>query len=290
MLEKVAIVTVIYSDPIDQFRDFINSLKKIKKPDFELILVNNDSRIDWLESETKSFPSVKIIESGKNLGFCAGSNLGVRLALKNGANRIILLNGDTSVLPNILQSLLKYQSENPKAGVITPIIISADKDHQIYYAGGIINKILGFTRNRYFGRKFNGQKIKSGKTDSASGCCMLVTKEVFEKIGLLDENYFMYFDDPDFSLRAQKLGFEVHLLALPLVCHLKSSNKLSTSAAYYYGRNPFIMIWKNFRWYFKPTAYIGQFIIRLPRNVFRLKDFSAFGYYLAGVYDGVRGK
>jgi GT2 family glycosyltransferase len=99
----------------------------------------------------------------------------------------------------------------------------------------------------------------------------------------------MYFDDPDFSLRAQKAGFEVHLLAQPLVYHLNFSNKLNSNAAYYYGRNPFIMIRSNFPWYYKPTAFFGQFFIRLPRNIFRCKNFSACESYFQGFFDGLVG-
>lgn len=290
MLEKVAIVTVIYNDPRDQFRNFINSLKQVKTVDFKLILVNNNQKIDWLKSETKGLQSSAVIGSEENLGFCAGSNLGIKKALSEDTGYVLLLNGDTTVSPDILRELLKYQKNNPKVGLLSPIITDSDNEKIVFYGGGIINRFFGYVRHQHMGEEYKKGYIKSGTTDFASGCCMLVKKEVFKKIGFLNEDYFIYFDDPDFSLRAQKAGFKVHILGLPLVSHINSSNKLNAKAAYYFGRNPFILIRNNFSWYLKPSAYLGQFLIRLPRNIFRLKNLDSFKNYFIGIFDGIIGR
>ncbi|MCX6812520.1 MAG: glycosyltransferase family 2 protein [Candidatus Berkelbacteria bacterium] len=289
MLEKITIVTVILTDPISQFRDFLDSLRKIEKYDFDLILVNNSRKIGWLKSETRDFPRVTIINIGRNIGFCAGSNLGIRKALENGSSHVMLLNGDTTVSPNVLADLLKYQ-KNTSAKITSPIILSAKNKKIVFYAGGIINRFWGYVRNRNFGKKYLPKKFKSGKVDFANGCCMLIRREVFEKIGFLDEDLFIYFDDPDFSLRAQHAGFETHILAEPLISHIKTSNSLNAFSAYLYARNPFILIRKNFPWYFRPSAYLGQFLIRLPRNLFRCQNLSAVKSYFLGLWHGIISK
>jgi hypothetical protein len=286
MLKKVVIVSLVYKEPKKVIDDFLKSICNINYQNYQLILINN--------GDGKNIPAIKnknieIINPGKNLGFCKGSNLGVKKALKDGADYIMLLNSDTTFSTNILAHLASYLDKNSKVGVVAPIILASEKNKEIFYAGGIINQFFGFTRHKYMNQKHQKNLIKSGETDFACGCCAIIRREVFEKIGLLNEKYFIYFDDPDFSMRAKKAGFGVHLLAEPLVFHLNSTNKLNKNAAYLYGRNPFILIRENFPWQYKPTAYLGQFLIRLPRNIFRLNSFDSFVQYLRGLIDGIRG-
>jgi len=286
MLKKVVIVSLVYKESNEVIADFLKSIENINYQNFQLILINNG---DGKNIPTIKNKNIKIIDSGKNLGFCKGSNLGIKKALKNDADYILLLNSDTTFSANILARLASYLDKNSNVGAVAPIILASKKNKEIFYAGGIINKFFGFTRHKYMNQKYQKNLIKSGKTDFACGCCVLIRREVFKKIGLLNEKYFIYFDDPDFSMRAKKAGFEVHLLTEPLVFHLNSTNKLNKNAAYLYGRNPFIFIKNNFPWYFKPSAYLGQFLIRLPRNIFRLNSFDSFIQYLRGMIDGIRG-
>jgi len=288
MLKKVYIVTVVYSDPKDQFRSFIKSLKKIRDINFSVIIINNNAKTTWLSEICEKYSNILVVESKINIGFCAGSNLGIKKALSMGAEYILLLNGDTEVYSNVLSEMIEYSTKY-EIGILSPIILSADRK-SIFYAGGVISKLFGYTRQPAIGKEYSNFIYQSGPTGYAIGCCMLIQANVFEKIGFLDKDYFMYFDDPDFSLRAKKANFKVHLLAKPLVYHINSSNKLGENAAYYYGRNPFLLIRKFFPWYFWPTAFFGQFLIRLPRNIFRLKNKDAFKNYLLGIYHGLIGK
>lgn len=287
MREKIYIVTVIYKDSKKQFTNFVRSLANLENCNFHLILVNNDPDISRLNEITEQYSWISIIGQGKNVGFCVGSNLGIRQALSCGATHIMLLNGDTQVDPRLLSVLKNYQNKCPKIGIVSPIIMSMQQPDVVFYGGGIINLWLGYTRHKFMGKKLQDLTIPSGPTGYASGCCMLVRREIFEKIGFLDEDYFMYFDDPDFSLRAQKNGYETHVLAEPLVYHVNSSNKLGYSSGYFFARNPFILIRKNFPAKNKIVAYLSQFVIRLPRNIFRLDDSKALTGYLKGIRDGL---
>lgn len=268
-------------------RGYLESILNQNYKNFKVVLIYNNNDFAYfqkLKKIAKKYSKVILINNNKNLGFAAASNIGIKYALKKGAKYSLLLNDDVQVNKNLIKKLLK-PFKKPKMGMVSPIILQASK--RIWYAGGMISRFFAFTRNFYIGKKYNS-KIKSGPTNVISGCCVLARNIVWQKIGYLDEDLFMYFDDPDISLRAQKNGFICYLVAEPLVVHLKTSTRLNSAEAYYYARNPFILINKHYKGINKITAYLGQFTIRFPRNLIRLQNKKSLSSYLRGIGDGIR--
>jgi|SRR3989344_3488697 len=160
---------------------------------------------------------LEIIRSKVNLGFSGGNNLGIKRAINNGAEYVMLLNNDTRVDKNLLRFLLKEAQDEV---VITTPKIYFEKGFEyhktrykkdelgrvIWYAGGVMDWKNMIGSHRGVDEVDKGQYDEKKTTDFATGCCMLIKSSIFKKIGMLDELYFLYYEDSDFCMRARKIG------------------------------------------------------------------------------------
>jgi len=164
----------------------------------------------------------KFIQSGANLGFAGGNNVGIKDAVKRGFDYIILMNNDLILPKDIVTKLVDYMEENPDVGASSPKMYFAkgyeflkDKYKEselgkvIWYAGGKIDRKNAYSSHRGVDEVDHGQFDKVTDTDFANGATVIVRKEVFEKIGYLDASFFLYWEDADFSERARKSGYKV---------------------------------------------------------------------------------
>ncbi|MCH7951997.1 glycosyltransferase family 2 protein [Patescibacteria group bacterium] len=219
---KVTIVILNYNGKQDTLK-CLESIRKLvqDKVQVETFVVDNGSSDDSVKSVKKQFPQVKVIENRKNLGFCEGNNVGVKAAFKEGADYVLILNNDTLVDPLLVEELVKT-AKREHADVASPKIYFApgyefhkDRYNQeergkvIWYAGGLIDWKNVLPSHRGVDEVDQGQFDQSGETKFVTGCATLVSKEVFEDIGLYDPVYMFYFEDADFSIRARKRGYKV---------------------------------------------------------------------------------
>jgi hypothetical protein len=229
-MEKVFVVILNWNRTEDTLQ-CLKSVKSLKKGDYiaKVAVIDNGSD-PKLFSELKrnvtklNFPPniLRLIRNEKNLGFAAGNNVGIEYSLKNEADYILILNNDTVVDTNLINSFLEAGLRYPDGGIFSPKIYFAPgfEFHKnayhpsaigkvIWSAGGEIDWKNVYGKNRGVDEVDRGQYDSGREIDYATGACMFVRSEVFEKIGLFDEKYFMYKEDEDFSLRAKKAGFKV---------------------------------------------------------------------------------
>lgn len=165
---------------------------------------------------------IKILRNHQNLGFAEGNNVGIKEALENGADYVMLLNNDTLVGENLMEELLKVAESDPQIGMVSPKIYFApgfefhkdryqenERGKVLWYAGGMIDWNNVYGSHRGVDEVDKGQYEKTEETDFATGCCLLVKREVFEKIGFLDGRYFFYLEDLDFCQRAKRAGYKI---------------------------------------------------------------------------------
>ncbi|MEK7536326.1 MAG: glycosyltransferase family 2 protein [Patescibacteria group bacterium] len=193
--------------------------------DCECMIVDNGSP-DGTEEALKDYklPNMKykFIQSGANLGFAGGNNVGIKDALKRKIDYIILMNNDLILQKDIVLKLVSFIDKNPKVGVASPKMYFAkgyefhtdkyktsEKGNVLWYAGGIIDKENVYTTHRGVDEVDHGQYNKIEETDVANGACVIIRREVFEKIGMLDASFFLYWEDADFSARAERAGYKV---------------------------------------------------------------------------------
>jgi hypothetical protein len=220
-MKKVALIVLHYRRK-DLTEVCLQSLSKLEKKDFsiQIIVVDNLSP-EPLGDLKKKYPQVFYLTNNRNLGFAAGNNVGLKFALKQKADFFMLLNNDTQIAGDSLAFLIKAVRDQTGGGIFAPKIYFApgyeyhqnryspsERGRVFWYAGGLIDWDNILTSHRGVDEVDRGQYDKLQETDFASGCAFLVKKEVFEKIGLLDERYFLYLEDVEFCQRAARAGFK----------------------------------------------------------------------------------
>lgn len=202
--------------------DCLESIEKaeIKNLSLSIVIVDNStSERLVLDKKYKNF-DYKILRSQKNLGFSGGQNLGIKFALENNAEYVLVLNNDTFISEGLIGELLNSFDKN--VGIVSPKIYF-EKGHEfhkgrykeselgniIWFAGGKMDWKNLIASHRGVDEVDQGQYDNLQETDFATGCCMMIDRKVFEKVGFFDEKYFLYFEDNDFSQRARKMGFKI---------------------------------------------------------------------------------
>ncbi len=260
----------------------LKSLYSLKYPHFEVVLVDNNSSDGSLEIALSHFPKITFLKNNHNLGFSAGNNVGIKYALERGAQYILLLNNDTQVESDFLSSLVDVMEKDKQIGIGSPIIFK-NKTSEIWFSGGKID----WLRMKTIHKKEKWQKDYY-HSDFISGCAMLIKTEVFKKIGLLDEDYFLYWEDADFSVRAKKAGYKLVVSPKSKIYHFEKSNNNLDNKIYWLVISGLIFFKKNTPFWLKPwiAVYVlarrikNRLDIKKPKNKIALivrKAYYDFG-------------
>jgi len=193
--------------------------------DMEIVIVDNasgDGTKELLEQVKLKNIKIKVITNSKNEGFAIGNNQGLLYSMYRKPDYMLLLNDDMVFESNFLVDLVKFANKNTSFGIISPKIYFAkghefhkdrytekDKGNVIWYAGGSIDWDNIYTSHIGVDEVDRGQRDKTKVVDVASGAAVLIRKEVIDKIGLLDENLFLYWEDAEYSVRAKQNGIKV---------------------------------------------------------------------------------
>jgi GT2 family glycosyltransferase len=293
MEHRVAIVILTYnSEPV--IEACLESVLQIDYPHYEVFVVDNNSGDRTKEVVRKFGEQVRLLENKENLGFSGGNNVGIRIALEGGFNYVLLLNPDTEVTPEFLGFLLEVSEKDDAVGMVTPKTLYPDGEKRILYAGGVIDWSMARNYHRGQGDIDEGQYDEVEETNFASGASLLVKKEVVAKIGLLDEKYFLYYEDADWCLRAKAAGYKITYQPRAVIYHQESTatRKGSPNYYYYFTRNRLYFVKKFFsrraagRIYFLEALRFVKNFLKLFRKGEREQSLAI----LAGIYDFVRGR
>jgi len=266
MIPKVFIIIVNWNNWTDTL-ECLESLKNNDYLNYKVVIIDNGSKEKFQISDSK----VKVIYNKENLGFSGGNNVGIKYALENKADYILLLNNDTIVSNNFLSKMVEIAEKDNKIGIVGPKIYFPDSK-KIWFAGGKINWLYNKGIMKGFNEIDNGQynKPEAQKTDYITGCCALIKKEVLKKIGLMPEEYFLYYEDTDWSLKAQKQGYKCIFVPSAIIWHKgsKSSVAESSSYIYYHIRNGLILAKKYAPWHIKFFVHLDV-IWRIKKQIFK---------------------
>ena len=238
-MDKVAIILVNYNGYKDSF-DCIESINKINYKDYEIIIVDNGSTDDSLK-KLKEIENDKLvlINAQRNLGFAGANNLGIKYALENGSEFVLLLNNDTLVNFDFLSNLVNCYKNSEKNTVVTPKIMYADKKNVIWFGGGTFSKLSGRTTHTGINEIDKAQCDIEKNITFMSGCCMLISKDTIIDVGLMDSDYFLYCEDLDYCCRLRKGGYYLKYCPSSIIFHKvnASTNKVTGIKTYYSVRN-----------------------------------------------------
>jgi GT2 family glycosyltransferase len=222
--EKVPLVYVIIVNfnGLEYTRRCLESLKRVKYPNFKTVVIDNGS--ERLESEIlkELFPDlIGTIRLKNNIGFAGGNNVGISYAFKEGADYFFLLNNDTVVSPDVLKELIVFANKDPKIGIVGPkvfVLLNGKRTNLVQSFGAKVNLYLGETP-LIGGQVDQGQFEEPLSVDYVSGCAMLVKRDVIGDLGFLDPRYFMYVEEVDYCLRAKRRGFQTWTVPKARIWH-----------------------------------------------------------------------
>ncbi|MBZ0288362.1 MAG: glycosyltransferase family 2 protein [Anaerolineae bacterium] len=228
--------------------DCLQSLTHVTYPNIEPIVVDNGSKPESVEKLKAAFPRTILIENGKNLGFTGGNNVGVKYALEHGGDYIMLLNNDTIVAPDMFDILVEVMENDKTIGVTGPMIYFYDAPDMIWSVGGRINWKNGQTQMLGLYEEDKGQfGLVPKQTDFVTGCALMVRRDVWEKAGLLDDNFFIYYEETEWCVRASRTGCKIMYVPSAMMWHKIPLEARANSIGYYYymTRNRLLFLHKS---------------------------------------------
>jgi GT2 family glycosyltransferase len=237
----------------------LSSVTAIKYPNFRIIVVDNGSSDGSVQAIRAGFPGLWVIETGENLGYAGGNNVGIRHALEHGANYVFLLNNDTRVAPDILERLLEAAYAIPDAGVLGAKIYYLSRPDAIWYVGAEWQH----EQSKFAHRRSDNPALETVKdTDYVCGCAFFVPAPVFEKVGLLDETFFLTYEETDWCYRARQAGFRILVATRAEVWHAVSASfggETSPLASYFMYRNRLLWAHRHLAWRQVIRAHLNTF-------------------------------
>lgn len=289
MSKRIALVTVLYKSA-EVLEKFIQSLKEQTCQDWLLYVVdNNEDDVDFQYFHTLikkyNLTNFEYIQNKKNLGISVGNNQGIKESLKNGFNYTLLLNNDIYFDENTLKDTIDF-TFSKKIDVLVPKIYYAGSN-RIWMAGGKISKLKGTTIHKGELQEDKGQFDVIEVVEYAPTCFMLINNKVFLDIGLIDERYFVYYDDTDFVFRMNKQGYKIIYYPNVQVHHrvsFSTGGSESNFSIYQGNKNRILFLRKNYSFFYKNVALIFFYLTRILKYI--KYNSSQRGVLLKALKDG----
>lgn len=230
-MSTLAVVVLNWNGLADT-RALLPTLERCRVPEgwrMRVLVVDNGSRDGSAAAIAGEFPAVEVVALGENRRFAGGCNAGLERALEQGADAVMLLNNDTEAEPGLVEHLLLALEQDPAAGAAAPLICLRRPLDVIWYAGGRCVPALGLAAHRGLRRRDEGQYRAVEPTGYLTGCCLLATRAAWERVGPLDEGYFIYAEDADWSLRARAAGLRLLFVPTARLWHKVSASSGAAS-------------------------------------------------------------
>lgn len=246
MEEKISVILVNYNGKAYNDKCIRSILQSTVKDKLQIVVVDNDSTDDSLNDLKTTWEKnqqIHIIKLDQNYGFSKANNEGIKWSIANGIYRFLLLNNDTEIEPDTIEKMLEIQQST--GGIVVPKVLYADRPDIIWCAGGEFSAIIRKPKQRGLNQTDVGQFDENCQCEFANGCCLLLSKEVVDKIGLLEEGFFLYYEDTEYSLRAGRKAVSITYCAAAKVYHKvngSTEGNEKPANAYYITRN---WLWCN---------------------------------------------
>lgn len=254
MKKNVYIIILNYNGYQDTI-ECLESLRNLTYSNYTVVVCDNDSSdgsekeiLEWASQNRKIF-RFKFLQTGHNLGFAGGNNVGIRYALANGADYIWLLNNDTTVESSALTFMVRYMEDNKNIGVCGSRLLSYYDHDQIAGLGGWYNPVFGTSGHILY-------KNDLTKLAYIIGASMLFRRDLFENIGLLQDDYFLYYEELDIAERIRG-KYEMGVSLNSIVYHKEGASikNESSFSAFYLLKNNLKFTWRFYKKFF-PLVFI----------------------------------
>ena len=263
---RLSIITINYNGLKDT-SELIESIPFSNN--LEVIVVDNASKQDEASIIAERYPYVKIIRNSKNLGFAGGNNLGIKEAK---GKYILLINNDTYFKEFKIDTLIEQLESSDKIGIVCPKLRFAWGNNPIQFAGytylspiTVRNQAIGF------GEEDHGQYDTAHRIPYAHGAAMLIKREAIDKVGLMPECFFLYYEELDWSMMFTRAGYDIWYDPACTVYHKESqtTGQNSPLRTYYITRNRLLLVKRNYKGINKYLSYIYLIGIVAPRDIIK---------------------
>ena len=276
------VILVNYNGAEDTI-ECIRSLQATKMDNMRILIVDNASKEqDKEQLQTVLDDKVECLFLPENLGFGVANNKGVAYAISKDAEYLLLLNNDTIVSQDLFCVFYEHAD---KDRVLVPAMYYYDCPSEVWYAGGEISRWKGTSVHRT-------KASQEGKVGFATGCCIFLHRSIVERYGLFDENYFMYYEDTDFSIKMQQCGVMIYYVPAAKIWHKvgRSSKKITGFQEYYLQRNRLYLIYKYRKHFLFPVCMMYFIITRGVMLFLRAIQGTTLKYVVKGILDFKRKK
>jgi GT2 family glycosyltransferase len=272
----VSIITINYNQAAVTL-EFLESMRHCTYPNYEIWVVDNASPTENPDVIKEKFPDIHFVKTEKNLGFAGGNNVAVRKAK---GDYLLFINNDTEVEPGFLEPMVELLEKNPEIGMVSPRIQYFHSKNILQFAGFTpLNAIT--TRNFAigFGEEDKGQYNMTCETGSIFGAAMLVPRVVAEKVGLMTEVFFLYYEEHDWASHIKHAGYKIYYQGKSLVFHKESISTVKNSPfqIYYMTRGRVLYARRNSAGFVKILSLLYIYLITVPK--------ITLGYLLKGRLD-----
>lgn len=278
----VSIITINYNQSALTCK-LLESLREISYPNIEVFVIDNASPNDTPAIIKESYPEITFIQSVKNSGFAGGNNACVRRA---SGKYLLFINNDTEVTPGFLEPLVLKCESNPKIGAVSPKIKFFFHPDTIQFAGQApINPYTIRSYGYAHGAADNGQFDQDALTNFVHGAAMLVPRTVIEKVGLMPECYFLYYEELDWCSAMTRAGYQLWYVHNSTIYHKESMSigKLTPFKTYYMNRSRLLYMRRNVSGLRYAVAILFQLFAAIPKNLLVLLMTGKFGHFRAYV-------
>ena len=288
---KVSIIVLNWNGLKDT-TECLESVRNLDYKNFNVIIVDNTSTDDSADRLKGDFPEITLLKNDKNLGFAGGNNVGIRYALEQGAQYVWLLNNDAVTEEDTLSKLIDTANITPKIGLLSPLVCHYGQPAKIQFCGSFID-----WNNYTFPQEgdFKHNDREPAANMSLWGTALLIKRALIEDIGYLNERFFAYWEDHDYSMRSAKAGYENKVEPSARVFHKNcfvyngNNGERRESYFYYMARNEYLFFTQNTS-AMRKISFIRKYLLRHLQNLVVYKKYShdeAINGTLDGLYSAI---
>jgi len=262
--DPLVVALVLNWNNLPDTLECVRSVRTSDYPNLALWVVDNDSIEDPTPVLQKECPEIRVLRNSRNLGYGGGNNSGLRMAMAQDATYVLLLNNDVVVAPGMVRRLVMAAESDARIAMATPVVFYYDRPTDVYWDGGFVNWATGDTPHDSRPLAVDGGLVKSEWLD---GCVLLARVAAIQEIGLLDERYFLYFEDTEWSVRALRRGWKNVVVTDAQAWHKVSRStggNANPAVQFYFLRNRYLFMRAH-----HPHARSVRWRIRYLRRVWR---------------------
>ncbi len=289
---KVCVIMLSYNRKEDTI-ECIESLRKMTYPHYKILVVENGSSDGSGQAVKDHYPDVELIELKNNVGYAKGFNEGLEYSYNEGADYFLILNNDIVVDPEMLTELVRTAQENEEIGFVSGKVYYYDDPKRIQTVGKQSHAVFLVGDTVGYGEYDEGQYDEKKEYDFIDDVFLLVRREVYERVGGYDENFFFHWEETDWCSRVRRAGYKIVYTPAAKIWHkglLTTANGMSPTALFYITRNQFLFIRRNAEALQFRKTLLHLFFREYPLNTARFMKHGKFSYvraYWRGILSGI---